>query len=129
MEKTFLIPSTRNIFRPLLEIMDFIPPFSKLRPQTKDVLAELLLYYHTVYGEYPIVERNNLLFHHDTVVKMSNNLGLKLNIFQNNIGMLKSNEIVLGLGYNKNILNEKFLLPLLESVTFKFIPYEQNSGK
>ena len=127
MDKTFLIPSTRNVFRPLIEIMDFIPPFNKLRPQTKDVLAEILAYYHIVYGEYPLPERNNLVFHHDTCVTMANNLGLKLSIFQNNIGMLVKEKIVLKLGYNKNALNEKFLLPLLESITFKFIPHEQSN--
>ena len=118
--KTFAIPQTRNLFRPLIEILDFIPPFSNLRPQTKDVLAELYYYYHIVYGEYPIEERNTLLFHHDNLQRMSDNLGIKLTIFQNNIGFLRNFGIIINSGYNKNRL--EILVPPMESITFKLTP-------
>ena len=122
--KTYEIPQTRNLFRPLLEILDFIPPFSELRPQTKDVLAELLLNYHYTYGKYPIEERNNLLFHHDNVVRMSNMLGIKLAVFQNNIGFLRNFGIIINHGYNKNRLDERFAIPPMESITFKLVPQQ-----
>ena len=129
MNKTYSIPTTRNYFRSLIVIMDFIPPFSKLRPQTKDVLAELFAYYHLIYGEYPIPERNTLLFTHDCVQEMATNIGLKINIFQNNIGLLKKEGLILSLGYNKNVLNEKYILPELESITFKFEEDDNSTGK
>ena len=121
MDKIYEIPSTRNIFRPLLEIVDFIPPFTGLRDVTKDVLAELLAYYYFVYGNYSIEDRNLLIFNKETVDKMTYNINLTVPQFHNSISMLKKAGIILSDGYHRNRLNEQYILLPLESITFKFV--------
>jgi hypothetical protein len=113
MELTYPI-SVKDYFRVIVEIFDFTPPFSQLRERQKDVYAELLRYHHE-YKDYPVEVRNKLIFDYDTYQKIADKLGVNRSTIYNIISELRNLELI-----KDNNLDERFIIPKLEAITFKF---------
>lgn len=108
-----------NYYRVVLEMMSFIKPFSDMRPRQKDVYAELLKV-HEKYQNYPVKERNKLIFDKDTYNDIATKLETTKEVVTNvlselrNLGFIVKEEGI-------EIINSKRLLPRVDLIGFNFI--------
>jgi len=133
MDKGITIPiKTKNYWRDLVEIFDFIPPFSELRPRGKDVLA-LLFEKHYKYINLPERERNRLIFDYDTYQEIADKLSTE-NYPMNRQGILslitylRSKNFVIEDQYGHSCLNKKLIIPVSMKITFNLIPNDTTNG-
>jgi hypothetical protein len=113
------IPVTKeNRFRRIIELLDAIPPFNKLRPREKDVLAEL---YRINYENIDVPEkgRNRIVFHKDTRNIIAGKLGVSTQDVYNLTCSLRKRGLI-----EEDRFVEKytkaFLVPI-DEINFKFI--------
>lgn len=119
-QKVYNIP-TKNYFRDIIEILDFIQPFTKLRGRQKDVYAELLKK-HYQYISLEKDERSQLIFNTKSRRDIAKKLNVSDNVIYNIIAELTKIGLVVGKeNYGENELDERYIPPVVEALTFKFI--------
>ena len=129
--KIYKLPPVDNYYRQALQILSFIPPFSKLTSREMDVLS-LLLKFNEKYEGLDERSRNKLLFDYDTYQTIADSLD-KLSKFDmgdsekisrdsvyNRITALRKKGLIIkGEGSEPDKLNPIYLIKRTELLGFK----------
>jgi hypothetical protein len=121
--KTIQVLIKNNYWRTLVEIMDFMEPFTELNSREKDVLAALLELYYK-YRSLTKDEQSKLVFNAST--KKSLMVFLKIpsmEVINNNLASLRRKWIIIIDDQNKNHLNASIVknMTKFDELKFKFI--------
>lgn len=111
-----------KFFKQILKILHGMPPMNKLRPKQLEVLGEIL-YQQNKYKAIDEKDRNNLIFSTGGRKEMRERLGMDINVFNNNISMLKKN----GMLNEDNSLKKFFSNIVFDgmfNLTFMFKEYD-----
>jgi len=110
--------TTKNYFRDILDILDFIEPYKSLRSRQKDVYAELIKKHHQ-YKSLDKDERSQLVFCTKSRKDIAKKLDISDNVIYNIIAELTKLGVVIGKeGYGENELNERFIPPKVNPLSF-----------
>ena len=117
--RTYPIP-VKDYYRQLLDILDFIHPFDKLRPRQKDIYAELLKK-NNKYKSLDPKDRNKLIFDKSTYKEIAATLDLSSSNIYNIMGELKDLGLIISTEDNENIMEDKYIPPKVDIIAFKLI--------
>ena len=117
--RTYPIP-VKDYYRQLLDILDFIHPFDKLRPRQRDIYAELLKK-NNKYKSLDPKDRNKLIFDKSTYKEIAATLDLSSSNIYNIMGELKDLGLIISTEDNENIMEDKYIPPKVDIIAFKLI--------
>lgn len=109
-----------NKYLVFIDLLSIYNPYSLLRKREKQVFAMLL----EIYNKYPnldIVDRNKLTIGYDSRQAISDKLNVSKFVVYNIMTELKEKQIIIESETGHDIINPKYAIPDLDSITFNFI--------
>lgn len=109
-----------NKYLIFIDLLGIYKPYSLLRKREKEVFAMLL----EIYNKYPnldAVDRNKLTIGYDSRQAISDKLGVSKFVVYNIMTELKDKQLIIESETKNDIINPKYAIPDLESITFNFI--------
>jgi isocitrate dehydrogenase kinase/phosphatase len=108
MRKIPIKTSEDKFFRQILELFRSLPPFNKLKPRELDILAQLL-HYNNMNRDVDVKIRHVVVFSTELRKEMRENLGISVEVFNNNLSGLKKHKLITA---------DNKLVPFLETLYF-----------